>query len=241
MPLFRRRRLLAAAALALPAAHAAPGMEWVAADLRPVAWSAPGGPQGYAHDLAVAMARQLGRPGRVSYVPWARAVHMVEQGGNYGVFPLVRTPEREVRFQWLVPLMVVRYGLYTLATRAPLSLDELRPLRVGLLRGSPIGAHLKAEGFQSLLSAKDYKDLLRLLREGTIDAIYASTFMLEAAMDALGQPRSDYALRATLGEGTLYMATSLSLDADEVRRWLAAYQALDENGTVAQLRRRYLP
>ncbi|WP_214279132.1 substrate-binding periplasmic protein, partial [Escherichia coli] len=97
----------------------------------------------------------------ITIYPWARAIALARTQVNTCVFSMSRTPEREARFQWLVPLMVVRYGLYTLATRAPLSLDELRPLRVGLLRGSPIGAHLKAEGFQSLLSAKDYKDLLR--------------------------------------------------------------------------------
>ncbi|WP_457352731.1 substrate-binding periplasmic protein [Roseateles sp. P5_D6] len=238
--LLSRRCLLFAPAVLLGTAQAAPPLEWVAGNLPPFAWEASGGPRGFAHELAVAMAQRLGRPALVSYVPWARAVRTVEQGRHYGIFPLARTPDREARFQWLVPLMTVRYGLYTLATESRLELDQLRALRVGVLRGSPIAANLRAERFKTIVEAKDYRDLLRLLREQALDAVYAGTPMLEAAMDEYGQARMLFVLQTTLGEATLYMAASLGLDAAEARRWVAAYRQLEEDGTVARIRRRYL-
>lgn len=234
-----RRLLLATPALLLCEAQAAPMLQWVAGDLPPFAWAAPGGPRGFAHDLAVAMAERLGRPGVVQYVPWARAVRAVEQGGHYGIFPLARTPDREARFQWLIPLMTVRYGLYTLATESRLELDQLRPLKVGVLRGSPIAANLRAERFTSIVEAKDYRDLLRMLREQAVEAVYAGTPMLEAAMDEYGQPRTHFVLQATIGEAMLYMAASLRLDPAEARLWVDAYRHLEDDGTVARLRRRY--
>lgn len=236
----RLNRRLLLAAWAMPGlGRAATALEWVAADLPPFAWEAPGGPRGFAHDLAVAMSQRLGRPEQVTYVPWARAVRMVEQGPHYGVFPLARTPERELQFQWLVPLMTVRYGLYTLATEERLELTQLRESRVGVLRGSPLVATLRVEGFKTVIAAKDYRDLLRLLTTGALDAIYAGSPMLEAAMDAYGHPRTGFALQATLGEAPLYMAASLALDAAEAQRWVAAYRQLEDDGTVARLRRRY--
>ena len=235
-----RRRWLAALAAGPGLAWSAPPLSWVAGDLPPFAWDAPGGGRGFAHDLAVAMAQRLDRPGGVTYVPWARAVRMVEQGPAYGVFPLARTPDREARFQWLVPLMTVHYGLYTLATQSRLELAQLRELRVGVLRGSPIAAHLRAEGFGHIIEAKDYRDLLRLLRNGALQAIYAGTPMLEAAMDTYGHARQLFELQTTLGEATLWMAASLDLDAAEAQRWIGAYRQLEDDGTVARLRRRYI-
>jgi len=239
MPL-QRRLILATPAVLLGQARAAPLLEWVAGDLPPFAWAAPEGPRGFAHELAVAMAERLGRPAKVQYVPWARAVRMAEHGAQYGIFPLARTPDRESRFQWLVSLMTVRYGVYTLATESPLELDQLRSLRVGVLRGSPIAANLRAERFTTLIEAKDYRDLLRLLRERTLDAVYAGMPMLEAAMDEYGQPRSHFVLQTTIGEARLYMAASLGLPAAEAKLWVAAYRQLEDDGTVARIRRRYI-
>lgn len=235
-----RRDLLMASAAALPSlASATQTLEWVAADLPPFAWSAPGGPRGFAHELAMAMASRLGRTAQVSYVPWARAVRMTELGHHYGIFPLARTPDREAKFQWLVPLLTVRFGIYTLATPSRLDRGQLRALRVGVLRGSPTAANLRADGFRSLVEARDYRELLRLLLARMLDAVYAGAPMLEAAMDRHGHPRDQFALQATLGESTLYMAASRGLGADEAQRWVGAYRQLEDDGTVARLRRQY--
>lgn len=240
MPLSRRCLLLVAPASLLGTAQAGPQLEWVAGDLPPFAWSTPGGPRGFGHELVMAMAQRLGRPETVQYLPWARAVRMAEQGGHYGVFPLARTPDRETRFQWLAPLMTVRYGLYTLATESRLDLDQLRGMRVGVLRGSPIAANLRAEGFTTLIESKDYRDLLRQLRGHALDAVYAGTPMLESAMDQYAQPRMLFVLQTTLGEATLYLAASPNLDAAEAQRWVGAFRQLEEDGTVARIRRRYI-
>ncbi|RTL39047.1 MAG: transporter substrate-binding domain-containing protein [Burkholderiales bacterium] len=239
MTLARRSLLIAPAAWA-GSAWASTQIQWVAGNLPPFAFESPGGARGFAHDLANAMAQRLDRPRQVTYLPWARAVRMAEQGPAYGVFPLARTPDREANFQWLVPLMTVRYGFYTLATETRLELEDLRPMRVGVLRGSPIAANLRAESFKTLVEAKDYRDLLRLLRERSLDAVYAGTAMLEAAMDEYGHPRLMFVLQTTLGEGTLYMAASRQTPAVEAQRWVAAYRELEDDGTVMRLRRRYI-
>lgn len=247
--MFRRARLLLPA-LVLASLHAGaqdlpeptasgPQLAWVAGDLPPFAWRVSGVPQGFAHELAQQMAQQIGRPGEVAYYPWARAVRMVERSDHLGIFPLARTPDREKRFQWLVPLMTVRYTLVTLASEHRLSLAELRPLRVGVLRGSPIIRKLQAEQFTKIVDGTDYKDLLRMLIGGNLDVIYAGAPMLGAAMDAYGYARSRFTTHQTLGEAELYMAASAGLPAEEARRWQRAYQQLEKDGSVERLRRRY--
>ena len=74
----------------------------------------------------------------------------------------------------------------------------------------------------------------------TIHAIYAGAPMLDAAIDQYGYERSQFATPATLGEAMLYIAASPRVAEKEADLWRKAYAALEEDGTVARLRRKYL-
>jgi len=227
--------LLAGAACAGPPEQ----LRWVAGDLPPFVWQGRQGPEGYAFELAQLMTQRLGRSDAVEFCPWARAVRMTEEAENLGVFPLARTPDREAKFRWLVLLRHVRYSFVGRAGDASLGIEQLRHARIGVLRGSPIIKNLQAEKFSTIVEAKDYKDLLRMLRSDMLAAIYAGAPMLQAAIEQYGYPRSDFKTHASLGEADLYMGTSLRLSDGEAERWLQAYQQLVADGTVARLQQRY--
>ncbi len=219
---------------------AAPGqLSWVAGDLPPFASNPAGGPQGFAHELAQLMAKRLGRPGGVAYYPWARAVRLAESGQSYGIFPLTRTQEREARFRWLVPLMTVRQVFVGRPSSGARDLAQLRRLRVGVLRGSPLIKTLQAERFEHIVEAKDYRELLRLLQLETIQAIYAGLPMLEASIPAHGFEREPFQVLLSLGEAPLYMAASLGVSEEEAALWQRAFRELEADGSVAKLRQRY--
>lgn len=222
-------------------ARAAP-VEWLAGELPPFVWQTPDGPQGLAYELAALMSTKLGRPMRMAFYPWARAVRMTEGGPNYGVFPLARTPDRESQFKWLIPLAHVNYTFFA-PSGSSLDLndlDALRTQRVGVLRGSPIIKNLQAEKFIHIVQAKDYKELLRLLQEGIIAAAYAGAPMLRAAIDEFNFKPQDFRSGLSLKSAELYMAASLAVDPAEEERWRQAYRELQLDGTVARLQRKYL-
>jgi len=233
--------LCAAAAVASPPGPTGPPgqLRWVAGDLPPFVWQGSQGPEGYAYELALLMSQRLGRSDTVDFYPWARAVRMTEEGENLGVFPLARTPDREAKFRWLILLMHVRYSFVGRAGEPNLSLEQLRHVRIGVLRGSPIIKNLQAEKFTSVTEAKDYKDLLRMLRSDMLTAIYAGAPMLQAAIEQYGYPRGEFKTHTSLGEADLYMGTSLRLAEGEAERWLQAYQQLVADGSVARLQQRY--
>lgn len=229
-----------ASAAGAPTAIEAPALSWVAGDLPPFAWQGQQGPEGYAYDLARLMAERLGRRDSVVFFPWARAVRMVELGEAGGVFPLARTPDREHKFRWLILLMHVSYSFVGRADERVRGLAALRTARIGVLRGSPIIRNLQAERFSHIIEAKDYRDLLRMLRGGMLTAIYAGAPMLNAAIELNGYTRSEFLTLASLGEADLYMGVSLRMAEAEVERWLWAYQQLVADGSVARLHQRYL-
>ncbi len=222
-------------------ARAAP-VEWLAAELPPFVWQTKDGPQGLAYELATQMSAKIGRPMTLAFYPWARAIRMAESGANYGVFPLARTPDRESRFKWLIPLAQVNYTFFGLSgSSVDLNdLASLRTQRVGVLRGSPIIKNLQAEKFSHIVQAKDYKDLLRLLNEGIIAAAYAGEPMLRAAIDEFKFKPQDFRSGLSLKSAELYMATSLGLDPAEAELWLRAYRELQQDGTLARLQRKHL-
>lgn len=236
--------------LAMPAHATSPDkLAWVAGDLPPFIWQTKDGPQGLAYELMALMAARIGRPVEVKFYPWARAVRMAQEEGHYGVFPLARTADREAQFKWLIPLAHVNYSFFGRAGNGRAQhqyqhdlhdLNALRASRVGVLRGSPIIKNLQAENFQNLILAKDYKDLLRLLSEGIVDAAYAGEPMLRAAIaDSTHRPQ-DFRVGASLKSAELYMASSLSLDQVEAERWLQAYRELQKEGAVSRLQQKYL-
>jgi ABC-type amino acid transport substrate-binding protein len=226
----------------LSRAAEAAALQWIAGDLPPFVWQAKDGPQGLAYELIVQMNAKLGRPHKLEFYPWARAVRMAQDGGHYGIFPLARTPDREQRFKWLIPLAHAQYSFFG---RSGESLDlhdmtALRLTRVGVLRGSPIIKNLRAENFHHVVEAKDYQELLRLLSEGIITAAYAGEPMLWAAIEESKYKLQDFRLGMSLKSAELYMATSLGLDPLEAERWLQAYRELEKDGIVARLQKKYL-
>ena len=89
------------------------------------------------------------------------------------------------------------------------------------------------------MTATNYNDLLRLLELGAIDAAYAGQPMFLAAIRQTSFPENDFVTGVSLGSANLYLGASLKLDGDEAERWVNAYKALLNDGTVAKLRRRY--
>lgn len=48
----------------------------------------------------------------IRLAPWKRGLHYVETGDNTLIYSMTRTPDRETRFQWLVPLAQSNFFLF---------------------------------------------------------------------------------------------------------------------------------
>lgn len=217
-------------------------LRWTAGNLPPYSSMRPDGPHGYAYELVVLISAKLGRPSEVSFYPWARALRMVRDGTDYGTFPVLRTPEREAQFRWLISLGKVRHVFFARAgsTIDLMNADALRTERIGVLRGSPHIAFLRERKHALLVEAPDLKDLLRLLNEGVVNAIYATESTTKAAIEEFGFQQRDFRTGLSLGDSELFMVASPRIDPAEAERWLKAYRELQQDGTVARLQKKYL-
>lgn len=249
MNAINRRHLCASALSALSSAvpaEEAQTVRWSAGNLPPFAWQEGNEAKGYACDLIAAMGRKLGRPVEIQFYPWARAVKLTLESSNVGIFPLARTPDREDSFAWLIPLAKVDWVFLELRRRhgnrsaqGEARVKELQAMRVGVMRGSPIINNLHVRDFRRIHEGKDYKELLRMLTLGQIDAIYAGRPMILASVSSAGLDEAGFHITGTLGEATIFVAASKGIGDAEANRWRAAYESLRSDGTVAQLQRQY--
>ncbi|MFZ6760055.1 substrate-binding periplasmic protein [Undibacterium sp. Ji50W] len=218
-------------------------IRWVTAEFPPFIWLQQNVPQGYAYELITAMSNQLGRQPALTFYPWSRVVKMSKEGKSYGLFPLARTPDRETSFKWLVPLSKVNYSFFGHHTGKisieKASLEQLRGMRIGILRGSSLEKDLQARNFRHIQYEKNYQDLLKMLSLGGIDAIYAGYPMLISAIEEYGFRLEDFHTGVTLGSAELYLASSLGLHEQEEKAWKTAYETLLKDGTVIKLKNKY--
>lgn len=246
MPTLDRRQLLLASAapLLLPGAAVAElgALQLVSAHLPPFAVDTEGERRGALVELVEAIVARAGWRQRVAFYPWARALLMVSHQPRTLILPLIRTPERENAFQWLLRLYAERFAFLTLNRQAPvLELQAARALRVAVLRGSPHRAQLLRHGIPAaqIREASTVDDTHRMLELGMVDAIYGSSVIHRRHARDSGRPADWLRAGLVLETGDLWLAASDGFSPAEQRRLLDAHQGLQADGTLAQLLRHY--
>lgn len=119
-------------------------------------------------------------PYKIKVVPWARAMHYVQNKPNSFIFSLARFPEREDKFQWLVPLVEVKSKILRLndATKIKIdTLDDIKNYQIILKRGEATSTFLidnKLVNEDKVIWVSDSSQALKLLTIGRGD-IYPET------------------------------------------------------------------
>lgn len=93
--------------------------------------------------------RRSGVDFTLNLAPPKRALVIARTSTKHCVFPIERSQEREVFFQWITPILISRHGLYSNPDRdIPLvTLSDARPYTLGSYLGSGVGEYLESFGF----------------------------------------------------------------------------------------------
>ena len=212
----------------------------ISGQLPPFSYEDKGRPTGFMVDLVSEAARRSSATLKIEYYPWARAVAMAEAGPETLIFPLARTPYREGRFSWIVPLYSQRYVV--LAPRATkLAADSGIPpnARVGVIRGTTLIKDIPALAGKRILGGRDYLSLFRMLDEKMIDVIVGPASIVQASMKQIDRAVGDYRIGATLGRFELWLAASRDLSAQQAAALEEATRSMRRDGTYERLLRRH--
>jgi polar amino acid transport system substrate-binding protein len=214
----------------------------VTEDLAPYSYAEGERITGYATELVQEALAQAGLDYTLHLYPWARAYQMAQTQPNVLIYSMVRTPERERRFQWIAQIAPRNVYLFKLATRHDIqvhTLEDLRPYRIASNRGDVVEEQLQLLGLTADLAATD-ESSLRKLAAGRVDLMVASELTMQGICERARIPCE--LLERTMimpGLGEYYVAASLGTPAATVRALRAAFARLRNSGYMQRAAAKY--
>ncbi|HXP96043.1 MAG TPA: transporter substrate-binding domain-containing protein [Telmatospirillum sp.] len=233
-----KKLLFCALALTFTAQSAlAAGLRFVGGEIPPYVYSQDGKPNGAASLIVMEMARELGEPFALEFLPWKRAQDETQQNDNVAIIPLARNAEREPLYKWVGPIVVDQEVLITLAggKAAPKSLAEAKDWSICTLLGSPTVNVLSQAGFTNVQPTKDMATCSRMTNAGRVDAWSAARMVApyQYRMDGFDPGMLRYG--ALVRPNEIYMGLSPKVSNETVARWQGALEKLRANGKVAAI------
>ncbi len=205
----------------------------------PYSYLEDGKPKGIAVELFQEMARVVGHSGKINFLPWKRAVKTVEDALHAPalVLPLNRSPEREKRFGWVVPLLKDDTALVTKMGAKP-KLDDPKVARkwsVGVLLGSPLEVELKLNVFENVTASTDEETNAKMLHIGRLDAWFVATMVAPFVYRRLGYDPKELEVGVKMQVNDLHLGATKNFPEAEAKKWRDAFDSLVKAGKVEQL------
>lgn len=199
---------------------------------------ADGKPAGLAVELVGELLARLGQSGSIELVPWVRGLQFVDEAPAVFLFPMARTPEREQAYQWIGPIYLSHFALYSLAD-SPLRISSLedagRAASIGVYRGDVREQILRNAGLTNLEPGLDELTIGRMLFSRRLDLIASSVGGMPALVDQLQRSMQEVQLQLIFYSTPLYIATSLQTSQLVVAHWQEILVAMRADGFIARL------
>lgn len=198
---------------------------------------------GFGVDVVRALAEQTGDHINLQQVPLLRALRMAVDTPDTGVFTVLRTEERDDRYQWVGPLIEVETALYAQDTRHPRvqSLQEADRLgRITAPRKWLVYSYLQQQGLNNLYGVETPEQMMRLFSLGRTDFVVSDTLSIASLAREQGMEPGRLQYQIPLMKQNTYIAFSLQTDPKQVARWQQALNSLRANGRLEQMRQRWL-
>tara|TARA_R110001583_G_scaffold45917_2_gene144299 strand:- start:1653 stop:2417 length:765 start_codon:yes stop_codon:yes gene_type:complete len=198
-----------------------------------------GEPAGLVVEMVRAIEARLGSRRPIHYLPWSRALKLVQQNPDHLIFPLTRMPEREADYRWLIKAAHIELAFLS-AQGEPLSLEQARTLaRISVQQDTPFQYFLERRGFDNLVAVADPAPVhLNLLASGRTQAWFTSTDQAHYLWPRVMGDRP-LVLGPVVYRSDLYIATSKRFPAAVADAYREAFAALIREGEIQRIRDRY--
>ncbi len=175
----------------------------------------------------------------IELLPWKRAYTAALTRPDTCVFSTTRLPEREPLFKWIGPTDGADWVLLARADRgyALTTLDDARKLRIGTYNGDARDAFLRERGFIVDAVQDDMINPQKLLL-GRID-LWAASLRRGSMMLEQNGWNGKIVQVLSLKQVDVYLACNLSVPDALVARMNAAVDAMNRDGTMKKIDRKY--
>lgn len=215
--------------------HAEP-IVLVTEEIPPYAYTQNGKFTGASIEIIQALFKEANIPYTINIFPWKRAVE-ITKNNKACIFPIQRSQEREVLFNWISPVLITQTGFYTtLGSKVSIrTLDDVKSYSIGTYRGSAVEDYLTSQGFNVVSTSKDDVNI-RKLSANRIDVWAADTLTAAYFSD-----KEKIEIREVLVYfSTLRaLACNLTVPEEQVKKLQQALQTIYQQGIVDTILKKY--
>lgn len=194
--------------------------------------------QGYATDIVRAVLQQLHLNPSIEVLPEDQALHIADTRPNVLLFTFSRTPAREDRYVWLLPVLRKRWQLFmpVRLTQHIRSLEDLPSLqKIGVVRGDVREQFLTQRRLTNLVSTSSPKQALLLLQQQQLDAFASSQMEVDMLWSQMDLPGVKPAAALSFGYSDAYLLFSTGTDPALIAQWQKALSQLRQQGTLRKI------
>ncbi len=203
---------------------------------RPLTYQKSGEPVGVVVNVVKELFRQADVEYKLRLMPPKRALLTTVETDGFCVFPVARSQEREVKLQWVSPVLISKHGLFSHPERPVKlqTLEDAKAYKLGSYLGSGVGEYLENSGFNVEYAGRNELNARKLLK-GRVDLwvsdIESAKFLIKDEELPLAEPEMVFftTVRA--------MACNLGVDRTIVKQLQKTITQMYRNGDVEKIYR----
>ncbi|TBU87242.1 substrate-binding periplasmic protein [Phytopseudomonas dryadis] len=211
---------------------------------RPTAFEEDGELRGFGVDVVRALIARTSRPATIQVLPWTRAYSIAQREPDVGLFAMVRTVDREKRFQWVGPILQGKGRFYSLKARQ-LRIDDLDAVAASGPLAVPKQWYsyevLSRMGLDNLYGVPTPDIMVSMFRHGRVKLIALEDILLEDMLAPAGLTPADVQPHMPFMETAYYIAFSLDTDPAIIAEWQQQLAEMRRDGSFSAIFRQWLP
>lgn len=196
---------------------------------------------GFVAEVAVEIAKRIGQPTKLNYAPWSRVYRETQEQPNRVLAPIARTPQREDKFTWIVPVFQDRMVVLTYGDGAsPMTLKEAAATgKLAVQQDSLIHELARKRGLTNLDVTPELKLIARKIAAGRATAWLSLESLAVFSLAEEGLDPDKLVVGETINEFLVTIAGSPTLKPSQVAPWREAFQAMKDDGTYGDIMAKY--
>lgn len=210
----------------------------------PTAFMQDGELRGFGVDVVRELITRTDSQAQIEMMPWTRAYTIAQREPDVALFAMVRTPDREKRFQWVGPILHGKVRFYSLKSRN-LQVDSIEdvadtgPLAVPKQWYSYEA--LKEQGLQNLYGVPTPETMVTMFAHGRVSLILLEDILLRDMLAPAALEPADVKPQMVFMESSYYIAFSLDTDPAVVATWQHELAEMRRDGRFSAIFRQWLP
>lgn len=179
----------------------------------------------------------------VSFMPWARAFSTVSNRQNTLVLSMIRTPEREDNFYWLIKTSQLARVFVSLKHKPQNYVENIEQAKeklIAVVLGSAGYKELISHGFsekKNLYIVSNDEKMVNLLVNGRVDLVYADPTNVKNNLNIIGKSEVviNYKKITPKNQRTSYIALNKDTDKKIVMKLQQAAQKFEKTSYYSRL------